>query len=90
MQKSLIKYWRSVFQDWVGQRKTNIGWQLWWNWEVDSQAYPDWEKLVQDLRAHGIRTMTYCNPFLASVSDTYTLSCLRMMLAISHPVEEFA
>ncbi|CAK9222925.1 unnamed protein product [Sphagnum troendelagicum] len=62
----LSAFW---LQDWVGQRKTNIGWQLWWNWEVDSKAYPDWEKLVQDLRAHGIRTMTYCNPFLASTDE---------------------
>ncbi|KAL2619917.1 hypothetical protein R1flu_000122 [Riccia fluitans] len=52
-------------QDWVGQRRTSIGWQLWWNWEVDSDHYPGWEELVKELLSHGVRTMAYCNPMLA-------------------------
>ncbi|XP_078428763.1 uncharacterized protein LOC144701004 isoform X1 [Wolffia australiana] len=52
-------------QDWVGQRQTIIGSQLWWNWELDGDRYPSWEELVGDLRAHGIRVMAYCNPCLA-------------------------
>ncbi|XP_072961457.1 uncharacterized protein [Typha angustifolia] len=51
-------------QDWVGQRKTIIGSQLWWNWEVDTTHYDGWRELVDDLRNHNIRTMTYCNPCL--------------------------
>src|SRR5918998_972676 len=27
-------------QDWVGQRKTSFGTQLWWNWELDRNHYP--------------------------------------------------
>src|SRR5215211_733750 len=30
-------------QDWVGQRKTSFGTQLWWNWELDRDHYPDWD-----------------------------------------------
>ncbi|CAA6671797.1 unnamed protein product [Spirodela intermedia] len=52
-------------QDWVGQRETIIGSQLWWNWELDADRYPRWPQLVDDLRAHGIRVMAYCNPCLA-------------------------
>ena len=54
-------------QDWVGQRTTSFGKQLWWNWELDTGHYPEWPALVQSLEAEGIRVMTYVNPFLADV-----------------------
>lgn len=56
-------------QDWVGQRKTTFGSQLWWNWELDEDRYPDWDKLVQDLKADGVRVMVYVSPNLADVSE---------------------
>ncbi|PAN31418.1 hypothetical protein PAHAL_5G418100 [Panicum hallii] len=56
-------------QDWVGQRKTAIGSQLWWNWEVDDAHYNGWKDLVSDLRSSGIRTMTYCNPCLVPMDQ---------------------
>ncbi|KAL3632570.1 hypothetical protein CASFOL_025554 [Castilleja foliolosa] len=55
-------------QDWVGQRKTVIGSQLWWNWEVDSTRYSGWRQLIKDLGAHHINVMTYCNPCLAPMT----------------------
>ncbi len=57
-------YW---LQDWVGQRTTSFGKQLWWNWELDTGHYPEWPALVQSLEAEGIRVMTYVNPFLADM-----------------------
>ena len=54
-------YW---LQDWVGKRKTSIGSQLWWNWQLDRDHYPDWEALVADLAADGARVLTYVNPML--------------------------
>ncbi|CAM0880870.1 unnamed protein product [Alopecurus aequalis] len=56
-------------QDWVGQRKTAIGSQLWWNWEVDDGHYAGWKDLIRDLRCGGVRTMTYCNPCLVPVGE---------------------
>ena len=56
-------------QDWVGQRKTSFGKQLWWNWILDSEHYPNWETLVSDLAQDGVRMMTYTNPFLVDVSN---------------------
>ncbi|KAH7440311.1 hypothetical protein KP509_04G100900 [Ceratopteris richardii] len=56
-------------QDWCGQRKTSIGWQLWWNWEVDKEHYAGWNELVRDLQHHGINTLAYVNPFLAQMED---------------------
>ena len=51
-------------QDWVGQRETSFGTQLWWNWELDRDHYPDWDSLGESLRRKNIRLMTYINPFV--------------------------
>ncbi|XAR68408.1 Alpha-glucosidase [Bertholletia excelsa] len=56
-------------QDWVGERKTLIGSQLWWNWEVDTERYSGWQKLIRDLSAQHIKVMTYCNPCLSPVDE---------------------
>lgn len=55
-------------QDWVGQRETSFGKQLWWNWELDTERYPEWERLVADLERRDVRVMTYVSPFLAEAS----------------------
>src|SRR5918995_2005759 len=49
-------------QDWVGQRKTSFGTQLWWNWELDKDHYPNWGSLRESLEEKNIRVMTYINP----------------------------
>ncbi|KAG6690960.1 hypothetical protein I3842_10G039800 [Carya illinoinensis] len=56
-------------QDWVGQRETLIGSQLWWNWEVDTKRYYGWQQLLQDLSARHIKVLTYCNPCLAPTQE---------------------
>jgi alpha-glucosidase (family GH31 glycosyl hydrolase) len=52
-------------QDWVGQRETGFGTQLWWNWELDEDHYPEWNLLRERLEQKDIRLMTYVSPFLA-------------------------
>lgn len=59
-------------QDWVGQRRTVAGKQLWWNWQLDHDAYPGWETLVQDLAAEGIAVGVYVNPFLVQFTPEQT------------------
>lgn len=56
-------------QDWVGQRETSFGQQLWWNWTLDRRHYRGFERLRADLDSAGVRLMTYVNPFLADVSE---------------------
>lgn len=51
-------------QDWVGRRTTSFGDRLWWTWEVDREHYPNWEELVAEFNAAGIRVLTYVNPFV--------------------------
>ena len=56
-------------QDWVGKRQTSFGSQLWWNWQLDRHAYPDWEALSAELNGQGIQLLTYINPFLVDTSS---------------------
>lgn len=56
-------------QDWVGQRQTSFGSQLWWNWELDRERYPDWDRLVDGLDRDGARVMTYVSPLLADPAE---------------------
>jgi len=56
-------------QDWVGQRQTSFGTQLWWNWELDEDHYPGWEKLRDELDEKDVRLMTYIGPWLAGDTE---------------------
>ncbi len=56
-------------QDWVGQRTTSFGKQLWWNWEVDYDRYPNWDEMVADLNTDGVNVMVYASPYLADIGD---------------------
>ena len=53
-------------QDWGGTRNTSIGIErVWWNWVLDTEAYPNWAALRDDARSkNGARMLTYVNPFL--------------------------
>ena len=56
-------------QDWVGQRKTSFGKQLWWNWELDQDRYENWSGMLHELKQDDVRVLTYINPFFAQVDD---------------------
>jgi alpha-glucosidase len=52
-------------QDWVGQRETSFGTQLWWNWELDEDHYRSWDRLRKQLKNDDVRLMTYIGPWFA-------------------------
>ncbi|MFZ5855453.1 MAG: alpha-glucosidase [Chloroflexota bacterium] len=56
-------------QDWVGQRTTSFGKQLWWNWEVDYDRYPGWDQMVADFKKDDVRVMVYVSPYLADIGN---------------------
>ncbi|MCY1337128.1 Sulfoquinovosidase [compost metagenome] len=56
-------------QDWVGQRSTSFGQQLWWNWTLDERHYPQWPQLSEELHGKGVRTLAYVNPFLVDGAE---------------------
>lgn len=53
-------------QDWVGRRKTRFGSQLWWTWEADTVAYPDFVNFCKRMREKNIRVLGYINSFMAN------------------------
>ncbi|MDB2447026.1 alpha-glucosidase [bacterium] len=56
-------------QDWVGTRSAMFGERLKWNWKLDRETYPKWEKLVGDYTADGLKILTYFNPRFITGSD---------------------
>lgn len=56
-------------EDWCGQRQTALGTRMLWNWDVDRTLYPDWEEMVEALRARNVRALAYINPYLVDASD---------------------
>lgn len=70
---SLKKYKTPItalwLQDWVGQRKTSFGKQLWWNWQLDSSQYPNWPIINQKIIDDSVFLLVYLNPFLVDASS---------------------
>ncbi len=56
-------------QDWVGKRQTSFGSQLWWNWELDQERYPNWNTLVDRIESNGGHMLCYINPFLVDATE---------------------
>ena len=73
--KKLLDYGAPIsgvwLQDWVGERKTEFGTQLWWDWALDPSYYTDWDEFVNDfLASKGIKVGTYINSFLVSLPQS--------------------
>lgn len=58
-------------QDWEGRRVTAFGKQLQWNWQWDSERYPELDKKIWELKENGVHFLGYCNPFLAIEKPLY-------------------
>jgi alpha-glucosidase len=56
-------------QDWTGVRTADLGDRLWWTWQLDSEQYPEWDAMVDDFNAAGIRVLTYVNTWLVDAAD---------------------
>ena len=55
-------------QDWTGVRKAELGDRLWWTWQLDTEQYPEWDAMVDDFNAEGIRVLTYVNTWLVDAA----------------------
>jgi len=62
----LAGFW---LQDWVGVRITGFGEQLWWDWELDEDHYPNWDEFVEELNDEGVELLGYVNPYLVEIPD---------------------
>lgn len=70
-------------QDWSGENRTVMGKQVWWNWEVDENLYPDLKGAIQKLNERGVRFLAYINPYLVKDSRLYN-ECRDKGYLITH------
>jgi alpha-glucosidase len=54
-------------QDWCGERISDVGVQVWWNWQLDKTLYPNWDQIVAEMDKTGSKVLTYINPYLSAV-----------------------
>ena len=65
---SLIGVW---IQDWVGLDKNPLSKRLYWNWELNTDQYPDWQNMSDILmNKYNIQILTYINPYFEDLSMT--------------------
>jgi len=76
-------------QDWVSNRETTFGKQLWWNWQLNEARYPGWAQMVRDLEDKGIRVMIYMNSSLVDVDgvEGFTRNFFREAEALGYLVK---
>ncbi len=60
-------------QDWSGEKRTVMGKQVRWNWEVDETLYPGLAGAIEKLNARGVRFLAYINPYLVRDGRLYGL-----------------
>ena len=61
-------------QDWSGEKRTVMGKQVNWNWEVDEALYPGLRGAIRRLSERGVRFLAYINPYLVKDGPLYN-SC---------------
>src|SRR3712207_8687749 len=76
LETPVAAYW---LQDWVGQRVTNFGTQLWWNWELDKDHYPGWDSMRERLAKEDVRLMTRSEEHTSELQSRQYLVC-RLLL----------
>jgi alpha-glucosidase len=51
-------------QDWCGELYTFFGKQVFWNWELDNELYPDLTDKIKEWSKEDIKFLAYINPYL--------------------------
>lgn len=58
-------------QDWVGKKVTSFGRRLFWKWQLNEEAYPNFTTLMEDLKKDDIKFLAYINPYLLEGTDMF-------------------
>jgi alpha-glucosidase len=57
----LVGIW---MQDWVGEHTYAEGTRLIWNWQLKKDWYYDWDNMVTNWAADGVKPFIYINPYI--------------------------
>lgn len=71
-------------QDWSGEKRTVMGKQVFWNWEVDEGLYPGLKEAIARLNARGVKFLGYINPYLVRDGRLYNECKARGWLITHH------
>jgi len=58
----LVGIW---MQDWVGSFPYDEGVRLLWDWKLNREFYPQWDEMIDEWNADGVRPFLYINPYIA-------------------------
>ena len=58
-------------QDWSGNLVTAFGYQVYWNWQVSQDLYPNLKETIQEMAKEGIAFLGYINTFLKEGTTLY-------------------
>eukprot|EP00347_Sterkiella_histriomuscorum_P004531 403360108 len=61
-------------QDWVGTKDFMEGTRLMWNWKLNRQQYPDWDRMVDGWQQDGVKPMIYINPYFANLTGDQAIT----------------
>jgi alpha-glucosidase len=61
----MVSIW---LQNWVGTFAFDEGVRLLWNWELNRNQYPDWDKICDSWQDDGVKPMVYMNPYFANLT----------------------
>jgi len=75
-------------QDWVGKRMSLGYSRLWWNWELDTDHYSDWNQLRIEMKAEDTNLLIYMNPMLADTSSKSKYTNNYFLAAKEHLVKD--
>ncbi|MEA2071849.1 MAG: alpha-glucosidase [Asgard group archaeon] len=75
-------------QDWVGERYTSFGKQLFWDWIFDETLYPKLPDFIKELHKMNIKFLGYINPFLALEGRLYHEASEKNYLVTKHDSDE--
>ncbi len=75
-------------EDWAGIRETSFGRRLFWDWQWNSDRYPDLPRRIEQLHERQIRFLAYANPYLCVDGPQFAEAAAGRHLALRQDSDE--
>lgn len=76
-------------QDWSGIRMTSFGKRVMWNWQWNSDHYPQLDSRIRQWKEQGVQFLSYINPYVASDKALCAKAAARGFLAKDAAGEDY-